>query len=70
MIWMTKFTVLAVVTFTKNEKRHKKAKMKASRINTLPFNEYFSVRTRITSVELWRVEIHNIIRVVKNEDDE
>ena len=48
----------------------------AIRVNTQPFNEYFSVRMRIiliiglrVYVELFRVEINKIIRVVKYEND-
>ena len=68
-----KFTVLVVVTSTTKEKGliSKKEKV-ASTANTQPFSEYakhtyFLLRVY---VELWRVEIKNIIRVVKYEYDE
>ena len=66
---------------THNQKKKKKKKKKnraASRVNTQPFSEYFSVRMRFILffeiriyIDSWRVEINNsIIRVVKYEYDE
>ena len=68
----SKFTVLAVVAFTKEENDKT-----ASEANTQPSSKYCSVRMRLThtyiilvNVDSWSIEINNIMCIVKYECDE
>ena len=68
---LTTFIILVVVGIYKKKKKKKKKNALqakndrvASRANTQSSSEYFSIRMY---VESWRVEINNIIRLVKYE---